>query len=268
MKIIALTEDSQGNDICAFEHGLSLYIETENHTLLLDTGATGMFAENAEKLGLDLTKADTLILSHGHYDHGGGILKFAQLNEKASIYIHKNAFGDFYNGSRYIGIDKRISGLEQVIMVDGDLRIDNELMLFTGIKGRRLFSQSNLTLTEKTGNEYIQDSFSHEQCLVITAADGNYLLSACSHNGILNIIDRYNEIFDDEPKVVISGFHMMKRSEYTDNEINTIQKTAQELVKMNTLFFTGHCTSQPAYDIMKPIMKDKLMPIKSGIRLI
>ena len=78
MKIIAVMEDTCGNGFCAFEHGLSVYVETKKHKILLDTGATGAFAENAKKLGIDLKAIDTVVLSHGHYDHSGGILTFAE----------------------------------------------------------------------------------------------------------------------------------------------------------------------------------------------
>ena len=80
MKIITLMENTQGEEGCAFEHGLSLYIETEKHKILADTGATGAFAENAEKLGVNLSSVYMVVLSHGHYDHSGGILTFTEKN--------------------------------------------------------------------------------------------------------------------------------------------------------------------------------------------
>ena len=73
MKIINLIENTPGIPNCGYEHGLSFYIETKNHRLLVDSGATDLFLWNAKTLGIDLTKVDTMILSHGHYDHGGGI---------------------------------------------------------------------------------------------------------------------------------------------------------------------------------------------------
>lgn len=116
VKIITLMENTQGEEGCAFEHGLSLYIETEKHKILADTGATGAFAENAEKLGVDLSSVDMVVLSHGHYDHSGGILTFTEKNRHARIYMQQKATGDFYHGERYIGIDRRIPDLPQVEM--------------------------------------------------------------------------------------------------------------------------------------------------------
>lgn len=79
MKIITLMEDTCGNNQCRYEHGLSIYVETKNHKLLVDTRVTDAFIENANKLNVDLTKVDTVILSHGHYDYAGGIMAFSRM---------------------------------------------------------------------------------------------------------------------------------------------------------------------------------------------
>ena len=97
MRIINLMEDTDGKNGCLYEHGLSFYIETNHHKLLLDTGASEATLENAKKLGIDLTRVDTVILSHGHYDHSGGIMAFAKLNPKAKIYLQRSAGFDYYN---------------------------------------------------------------------------------------------------------------------------------------------------------------------------
>ena len=93
MRIVTLIENTPGDPRCACEHGLSLYLETHDHRLLMDTGSTGAFADNAEALGIDLTRVDTVVLSHGHYDHAGGLLRFAALNPGAPIYLQAGADG-------------------------------------------------------------------------------------------------------------------------------------------------------------------------------
>ena len=108
----------------------------------------------------------------------------------------------------------------------------------------------------------------HEQCLVITQNGKHWLLSGCAHNGILNILDRYREIFGGDPDFVLSGFHMMKRDgEHTEEEKAVILQTARELAKMNTVFYSGHCTGIPAFELMKEIMGDKLIALHSGEQL-
>lgn len=271
MQIINLVEDTAGDNCCMHEHGLSFYIETPKHKLLIDSGATEMFLHNADVLGVDLTQIDTFILSHGHYDHAGGLLAFAAKNPNAQIYLRASAGEDYYHltaqSQRYIGIDKNIMRLPQVIKVQDDINIDDELFLFSNINGKRYPSWSNLELKQKIGKSYIQDTFVHEQCLVITQGESRILMSGCAHNGILSIMERYFEIFGTYPDMVISGFHMIKKSDYTGEEVDYIRQTAYELLKTKALFYTGHCTGQKAFDIMKEIMGERLQMFHSGSQL-
>lgn len=264
MKIAVLMEDTCGNPECKYEHGLSVYVETQKHKLLIDTGASETFLENASKLQIDLTQVDTVILSHGHYDHSGGIMAFYRINPDAEIYMQQSAGDEYYHGERYIGIDKRIARLPNVHLLDGDFGIDEELFLFSRITGRKYFAKSNLLLSKRIEGRNRQDTFAHEQCLVITQNGKHTLISGCAHNGILNIIERYKELFGDDPDTVISGFHMMKKGEYSEEERQDILETAKELCKLETTFYTGHCTGQKAIDLMAPVMKEKLRLMHCG----
>ena len=268
MKIINLIENTKGQNNCLFEHGLSFYIETKKHKLLVDTGASDAFIENAERLGIDLTKVDTVILSHGHYDHTGGVLAFAKQNPQAKIYMQRKASEEFYNVTatpeKYIGIDKEILNLPQLVLLDGDCEIDEELYLFANVTGRTLWPQGNQMLKRKVGEEFVQDDFSHEQYLVITADTKRWLVSGCAHNGILNILDHYRNLFGANPYAVISGFHMRKKTEYTNQDDSIVQETAERLKQMDTMFYTGHCTGEHPYELMKEVLKEQLVYVHSG----
>lgn len=268
MRIINLIEDTKGQNNCVYEHGLSFYIETENHKLLFDTGASEKFIENAKMLGIDLTKVDTVIISHGHYDHTGGILAFAEINPDAKIYIQNNAKGAFYNcreeKEKYIGMHPDISTLKQVIFQTGEFTIDKELSVYSKVTERKLWPKSNEILKEKCGNQFVQDTFLHEQYLVINEKGNRILLSGCAHNGILNILEKYEKIYSSVPDVVISGFHMMKKGEYNLEEIETIKKTGWILKKKGIKFYTGHCTGEKAIIILKEIMGENLFVMHSG----
>ncbi|SEK39465.1 7,8-dihydropterin-6-yl-methyl-4-(beta-D-ribofuranosyl)aminobenzene 5'-phosphate synthase [Ruminococcus albus] len=269
MKIVTLVENTCGHEGCIAEHGLSVYIETEKHKLLLDCGQTDAAVKNAEVLGIDLTAVDTVILSHGHYDHSGGIMPFSRINDRAQIIMQKSAAEPHYNGERYIGIDKDILALPNVHLIEGDVRLDDELFLFSGITGRRCFPQGNRKLLRDEGGEKVQDDFAHEQCLVIEQEGKRWLLSGCSHNGILNILDRYRDIFGSAPDRVITGFHMMKNDgEHTEEEKEVIIQTARELAQTDTIYYSGHCTGIPAFELMKTIMGDKLIALHSGEEVI
>lgn len=267
MKIVTLIENTCGREGCLSEHGLSLYIETAGHKLLMDTGASDAFIRNAELLGVDLQAVDTVVLSHGHYDHSGGLRAFAKINSTAPIYMQSQAGADYYHGERYIGIDKEILKLPQVRLTEGAVKLDEELSLFAGITGRRCYPQSNLVLTRREKGREEQDSFAHEQCLVIQEGKERVLVSGCAHNGILNILDKYREIYHGLPDRVVSGFHMMKKIPYTEEETATILSNARELAGYDTVFYTGHCTGDEAFALMKPIMGEKLVRLASGIQI-
>lgn len=270
MKIINLVEDTT-DGACLKEHGLSFYIETKKHKLLVDSGATDLFLHNADLLGVDLTQVDTCILSHGHYDHAGGLMAFAKINTDAKIYLKDSVGADYYHllpdRARYIGIDKKIMDLPQIIKVTENVQIDDELFLFSNFDGKRYPVWSNQELKQKVGNTYIQDDFAHEQCLVISQGEQHVLLSGCAHNGILSILDNYLELFGAYPDTVISGFHMIKKNDYTEEEADYIRQTACELMRTKARFYTGHCTGRKAFAMMKELMGDQLQAFHSGFEL-
>lgn len=268
MRIVTLVENSCGHEGCIAEHGLSVYIETKKHRLLLDAGQTDAVVKNAEVLGIDLSLIDTVILSHGHYDHSGGIMPFAKINKNAQIIMQRSAGEPHFNGERYIGIDEAILGLENVRLIDGDIQLDDELLLFSGIRGRRCYPQGNRRLLRSENGEKVPDDFAHEQCLVIRQDGRSWLLSGCAHNGILNILDRYKELFGGAPDFVITGFHMMKKDgEHTEEEKAVILQTALELAQTDTVFYSGHCTGIPAFELMKTVIGDRLIALHSGYEI-
>ncbi len=272
MKIINLIENTEGRAGCACAHGLSFYLETEKHKLLLDLGPSAQTLKNAEAMGIDLRQVDTVILSHGHYDHSGGIIPFTKINDKALIYMQDSAVDDYYSDDgknaperyRYIGIDKSIGELPQVRFVRGDFRIDEELELFKIVKRRRELPFSNKRILIRRGGGYQRDDFVHEHFLVVRQSGKSVLLSGCAHNGILNVLDAYCDKYGGAPDLVISGFHLMKKIDYKEEEIREIEEIAKELSSYPTRFVTCHCTGLPAFDLMKKIMGDRLEYVHSG----
>ena len=272
LRIINLVENEPGSSGCDAAHGLSFYVETKIHKLLFDTSPSEVILRNAEKLGVDLSAVDTVILSHGHYDHSGGILAFADLNPKAKIYMQHNAGRDYYafdgedKGYRYIGIDKKILSLPQIQLLKGDTKIDDELHVFT--VDNRVFPlpSTNKRLRELCGGEYIQDEFHHEQNLLLTSCEKKILFCGCAHNGILNVMETLERKFGKDmlPDLVIGGFHLMKRTEFSEADTTEIIEIANHLKIYKAHFATCHCTGIPVFNQMKEIMGEKLSYIRSG----
>ena len=272
MRIINLVENEMGETGCEAAHGLSFYVETKNHKLLFDTSPSEVVLRNAQKLGVDLTAVDIVILSHGHYDHSGGIIAFMELNPNAKIYMQHNAGGDYYaydgedKGFRYIGIDKKILSLPQVQLLEGDTKIDDELQLFTVDKRAFPLPSTNKRLRELRGVEYKQDEFKHEQNLLLTADGKKILFCGCAHNGILNVMETIERKFgsDSLPDLVIGGFHLMKRTEYSQADTAEVTEIANRLKSYKAHFATCHCTGLPVFNQMKEIMGEQLSYVRSG----
>jgi len=246
MIIKALAENTSVSEEYRAEHGLSIYIETGNHKLLFDTGRGGLFLENAEKMGVDLSKVDTAVISHGHYDHGGGLPYFLEINQTAKIYIHKKAFGDYYSsrpdGTAYIGLDKNLQDHPQIILVDEFLQIDEELSLFSDVKGNELPSLSNKVLLVKEEGDFVEDPFWHEQNLIIKENGNTVLLAGCAHNGIVNIIERCKQITGRYADVVIGGFHLFNPSTKASESPQLVAAIAKQLKSTGSQYYTCHCT--------------------------
>jgi len=254
MRIVTLIENTSHDPSLVAEHGLSLYIETGDHKILFDAGASGAFADNARMLGVDLRAVDFAILSHGHSDHSGGLLRFLQINDHAPIYASRHVFGGQCNADGvYIGPDPALRGRMQLV--------DSLLQLAPGITlecpeeafGTHPLDTAGLQIC-KDGVLYPED-FRHEQYLKITEAGKTILFSGCSHRGILNIAQTW------QPDVLIGGFHFMKR------DPQSLLPDAQALLATPTCYYTGHCTGQAQYDFLQNVMSDRLHYLSTGTKL-
>ena len=261
MKITCLLENTTTKNDILTEHGLSLYIETEKHNILFDMGQSDLFAKNAETLGIDLSKVDIAIISHGHYDHGGGLETFLRINNHAPIYINKNAFGSHYSGTeKYIGLDIRLKDNSRIRFTEDETVIDDNINLLTCNNYTSNNPLSNEKMNIKTENGFVSDKFKHEQYLVITENGTKTVISGCSHKGILNI----TEWFD--PDILVGGFHF-KNTEMSSDGINKLKNVAQDLLKTNSVFYTCHCTGIEQFNCMKEIMQDRLFYLSCGNNL-
>lgn len=253
MKITALLENTTEREDMLTEHGLSLYIETEKHKILFDMGQTGLFAQNAAALGIDLSAVDIAVLSHGHYDHGGGLKTFLEINQTAPVYLNCHAFEPHYHGTeKYIGLDISLSGSERLVFTDGTTIIGNGLTLCSCKEKVRKHSLISSGLNVLGNDGFLPEDFRHEQYLLVEepaegAEDGKsrtVLFSGCSHKGILDIADWFR------PDVLIGGFHFSKLP--LDD---TLKSFAEYLDAFRTEYYTCHCTGRKQFAFMEQYMR-------------
>lgn len=255
MKITTLLENTTLSPELRPEHGLSLFVETDRARFLFDAGQSSAFGDNAAKLGVDLKTADFAVLSHGHYDHGGGMLRFLELNRKAKIYVNQNAFEAYHNAAqKYIGLDHRLRSTGRLVLTGDAHTIAPGLTLRSCNGLPRPVPTDPFGLTERVGQFFLPDDFRHEQYLLVREGDKRILFSGCSHKGILNILHWFR------PDVLVGGFHFKQLA--PDSE--QLRRYGEAMAKYDTVFYTGHCTGQEQFQALKPILGDRLRAISTG----
>ncbi|HQC42221.1 MAG TPA: MBL fold metallo-hydrolase [Verrucomicrobiota bacterium] len=274
MKISVLMENTALNPEFACEHGLSLHIQTRAGRILFDTGKSANFLKNAHLMEINLALVDLAILSHGHFDHGGGLMSFLEVNRKAPVYIHEKAFGEHFsrreqNGTGIfpISIDPMIKLNPRVNLLKGDFSVGKGLLLFSSVPGHKYEAHSNQNLLRREGGELVPDSFAHEQNLIISQGGKNILISGCSHRGIINIIEQAIRLAGAPMDAVIGGFHLSMPSRGTTEPDETIEAIAKALRAWPTRYYTCHCTGLEAYEKLRILMGDQISYIQAGAEL-
>ena len=270
MKIVCLCENTAYAPQFRAEHGLSLYIETNGYKLLFDTGQSDLFISNAERLGIRLDEVDAAVISHGHYDHGGGIRGFMKINSNAKIYLSRHAFDLHYNADgKYIGLDRSLICEERICFVNDAMNLSDNLGLYScngrprvvdiDSAGLTVAKVTSNTVTEQTAEPNIEkhpDDFSHEIYLRVYENGRSFLFSGCSHKGILNIVEWFR------PDLLIGGFHFMKLS--TSSDKDRLISAAERLKQYDTVYYTCHCTGGGQYSLLATYMGNKLHYLASG----
>lgn len=267
MRVTSIIENTSKKEL-PVEHGLSLYIEKDDkQKVLFDMGQSDLFARNAAALSLSIADIDAAIISHGHYDHGGGLMTFLQENNKAKIYIHKDAFHPHYSlrstGLRFIGIDKDLANSERIIFCDKQAVIDSGMTLFADVQGNFCNPPGNNLLFGPTETE--NDNFNHEHSLIIKEADKVVLFAGCAHRGIVNILRKAEQVAGKAPTHVFTGMHLVKSGLAENDEDKFIQSLASELIKYkDTMFYTMHCTGEGQYMKLKSLMGNQIEYLACG----
>ena len=192
MKITILVDDTAGTNMRG-EHGLSIFIEHRGKRLLLDTGASDLFAENAAALGIDLTNLDMAVLSHGHYDHSTGTQKLFEINPAVKMAVRKEAFEEHYHLKErqfgYNGVPRNLltDYADRFIFTNGKMPEEQPVEILPGAwllphaadeehlaAMRKIGSKNGLYVLCKNPmpdgsvvESFLPDDFRHEQTLVL-----------------------------------------------------------------------------------------------------
>lgn len=257
MRITALMENTCYSPIFQKEHGLSLWIEHHHTKILFDMGQTSGFIENAALLGIDLQTADFAVLSHGHYDHGGGLSAFLEINHHAPVYHTSLAFEPHYHGEKYIGLNTGLQNHPQLVTLSESFSPKKDITIYQGQDKVPIYPIHSSGLSYQRNGQIFPEDFRHEQYLLIRSGTKRILFSGCSHRGILNIMEWFH------PHVLIGGFHL-KGMDPSGKDKNFLQELGSQLLSYPTRYYTCHCTGEEPYRFLKDILGDRLQYLASG----
>ena len=266
MKMTVLSDNTPWENLRG-EWGLSIFIEYEGKTVLLDTGGSALFSENAEKLGLDLKKVDLGVLSHAHYDHSLGLGPFFKANDTALFYLAEKAKPDCYKKvwilKKYIGIPKRIEKTyaERFRYVTENTSPAPGVHLIPHHTENLMKLGEREKMFRKTEKGFVYDDFSHELSLVFETEKGLLIFNSCSHGGVDNIIREVREALPGKPVYgYVGGLHLFNKTE------EEVRKVAEKIRESGISYVcTGHCTKDIAYGILKEELGDVIHPLHVGL---
>jgi 7,8-dihydropterin-6-yl-methyl-4-(beta-D-ribofuranosyl)aminobenzene 5'-phosphate synthase len=273
MRVVVLVDNRRQDAGLAKEHGLSLYVETDKAKYMVDAGLSDAFFYNAQKLGIDISQVDYLFLSHGHADHVGGLPFFLQQNKKAKVYVMQNALTQKYFSTRrglkdISPVLKLKSQQKRFCYLSSDLQVNDEVQVISRIKHTYSVPQGNQFLLKNSENGMIPDDFSHEMLVVF--GNGKLLCTGCAHAGILNIMEMMSKQACVEIKHVIGGFHLLDTDDMFQYEsADEIKEIGLELKRCfpNTIFYTGHCTGDEAYALLRESMGEQVQQFFTGLEI-
>ncbi|MFC1495273.1 MBL fold metallo-hydrolase [Thermodesulfobacteriota bacterium] len=277
MKVTTLIEnrpDKNNPDLKA-EWGLSLHIDFNGHNILFDTGSSGSFAENAECFSIDIASIEAAVLSHHHFDHGGGLKRFFELNPKAKVYLGEAHDGEcfckvFGFMKKNIGLDHEVikANADRLITVKEPMEVLPGVFLFPQIASNHPKPRGNKRLYMKKGSSFTLDNFSHEIVMAIKENGKLAVFTGCSHNGILNMIDTVAKEFKGIPiKTVIGGFHLVSTPPFNlmAGNRSEVEELAEAVLEYPVeMTYTGHCTGTKAFSVLKDAMGDRIADIQTG----
>lgn len=278
LKITTLIEN-QPDDTgkLAYEHGLSLYIEFDGKRILFDTGQTGAFADNARKLGVDLSALSAVILSHGHYDHSGGVPRLLPLLTAGTPVYTGKGFFDL----KYKRLDPALSGSENTLFqyngnpfppdifcaypvsltqVDSPfLQLTSRIFLLGSFPRSTSFEQANPRFFVSSSSGFCQDDFPDELALGLLTEKGLVLVSGCAHPGIINMLHAAADRMKAPAYAVIGGTHLVEAG------TERLEKTLEAFRDLGlSRIAVSHCTGRAGEECIRNTFPNQFIRNNTG----
>jgi 7,8-dihydropterin-6-yl-methyl-4-(beta-D-ribofuranosyl)aminobenzene 5'-phosphate synthase len=252
MKLTILVDNTTNTQDLKAEAGFSLYIEDQSTNILFDTGCSALFMENAHKLSIDLSKAQYIVLSHGHYDHTWGLKHLLNMYQnvntlptKPILLTHPLSFNQRTRDTTELGCNVTEAELIDFFSIhkSKDPVWITDKLVFLGEIERKFSYEGNHTIGQIIKNGIaVADSMEDDTALAYKSSQGLVIITGCSHSGICNIVEEAKQICqDDRVLAIIGGLHLRKPP--TEQLSGTIAYLQEANVKQ---LYACHCTDQPS----------------------
>jgi 7,8-dihydropterin-6-yl-methyl-4-(beta-D-ribofuranosyl)aminobenzene 5'-phosphate synthase len=251
LRITTLSENTAGLPEVLAEWGISVLVETGDLKILFDTGASISVPHNAPIFGLDLSTIDRIVLSHGHYDHTGGLNEvLKQIGKQTDVIAHPDIWAKKYrrvgDRERYIGIPFSKEELEALgatfTLTKDPVWITDDIVTTGEIAMTEEFEELDPDMYVKESGDWHRDELWDDRALIIVTDEGLVIILGCAHRGVINTLRHAQELTGVELiHTVIGGMHLTRTSE------ERVLRTAAALQELGVQRVgVSHCTGLPA----------------------
>lgn len=271
-RVIVVVDNRPGSAGLIHEWGLSLWIEHQGHTLLMDTGAGQALMPNLKALGLDPNLIEAVILSHGHFDHSGGLAELLKTIGPRPVWCHPAVFEVHLkreDDGSYTDIGLPLGGRAAYEAIGADFHLLTEhvepwpgVHLIAPVPRITAFEGPAPTLYTQLGPTHLPDAMEDDLLLVLETPGGLVAITGCAHSGVVNLLLAVQDLLGHSPAWLLGGLHLDMANEIQRKGVLDHLGLLREL-----RMATGHCTGENSSRALDEMMETRHVNLHTGLSL-